>query len=66
MCLRFDACSLYATASVYVEIGNVFSAMFKSKSSSIELAQQALATYREILIKKGRLSPDGPFGSAQG
>lgn len=44
-------CSLYAPASIHWEIGNAFSAMFKRKYSSIELAQQALAIYREIPIK---------------
>jgi len=44
-------CSLYAPASIHWEIGNSFSAMFKRKHSSIELAQQALTAYREIPIK---------------
>ena len=44
-------CSLYAPASIHWEIGNAFSAMFKRKHSSIELAQQALKAYREIPIK---------------
>lgn len=43
--------SLYAPMSVHWEIGNAFSAMFKSKSSSIERAKQALESYREIPIK---------------
>ena len=43
--------SLCAPASVHWEIGNAFSAMFKRRSSSIELAKLALAAYREIPIK---------------
>ena len=44
-------CSLCATMSVHWEIGNAFSAMFKRRSSSIELAKQAIKAYREIPIK---------------
>jgi len=44
-------CSLFAPASVHWEIGNAFSSMFKSQRSSIKLAKQALAAYREIPIK---------------
>ena len=44
-------CSLYAPMSVHWEIGNAFSAMFKRRSSSIELAKQAIKAYREIPIK---------------
>jgi len=44
-------CSLCAPVSVHWEIGNAFSAMFKMRKSSIELAQQALIAYREIPIK---------------
>ncbi len=48
---RTEGCSLYAPSSVHWEIGNAFSAMFKRRSSSIELAKLALAAYREIPIK---------------
>ncbi len=44
-------CSLCAPVSVHWEIGNAFSAMFKRRKSSIELAKQALAEYKEIPIK---------------
>ena len=44
-------CSLCAPKSVHWEIGNAFSAMFKRRSSDIELAKQALTAYREIPIK---------------
>ena len=44
-------CSLCAPMSVHWEIGNAFSAMFKRRSSSIELAKQAIKAYREIPIK---------------
>jgi len=43
--------SLCAPHSVHWEIGNAFSAMFKRKSSNIEVAKLALAAYREIPIK---------------
>ncbi len=43
--------SLCAPISVHWEIGNAFSAMFKRRKSSLELAKQALAVYREIPIK---------------
>ena len=44
-------CSLCAPMSVHWEIGNAFSAMFKRRSSSIELGKQAIKAYREIPIK---------------
>ncbi len=44
-------CTLYAPSSVHWEIGNAFSAMFKRRKSSIELAKQALVAYRGIPIK---------------
>ncbi len=44
-------CSLFAPASVHWELGNAFSAMFKRRQSSVELARQALAVYREIPIQ---------------
>ena len=44
-------CSLYATASVHWEIGNAFSAMFKRRKSTVELAKQALNEYRKIPVK---------------
>ncbi len=43
--------SLCSPVSVHWEIGNAFSAMFKRRKISIELAKQALAVYREIPIK---------------
>ena len=43
--------SLCAPKSVHWEIGNAFSAMFKRQKLSLELAQQALAIYRNIPIK---------------
>ncbi len=43
--------SLCAPKSVHWEIGNAFSAMFKRQKISLELAQQALAIYRDIPIK---------------
>ena len=48
---KTKGCSLCSPMSVHWEIGNAFSAMFKRKSSDIELAKQALAAYREIPIK---------------
>ena len=44
-------CSLYAPASVHWEIGNAFSAMFKRRKSTVELAKQALNEYRKIPVK---------------
>jgi predicted nucleic acid-binding protein len=44
-------CSLFSPSSVHWEIGNAFSAMFKRRQSSIELAKRALSAYREIPIK---------------
>lgn len=44
-------CSLYAPASVHWEIGNAFSAMFKRRQSTVELAKQALNEYRKIPVK---------------
>jgi predicted nucleic acid-binding protein len=43
--------SLYAPVSVHWEIGNAFSAMFKRRQSSVELAKQALNVYRKIPVK---------------
>ncbi len=43
--------SLCAPKSVHWEIGNAFSAMFKKRKSSLELAKQGLAVYWEIPIK---------------
>ena len=43
--------SLCAPKSVHWEIGNAFSAMYKKQKLSLELAQQALAIYRDIPIK---------------
>jgi len=43
--------SLCAPKSVHWEIGNAFSAMFKRKQITLDLAQQALAIYRKIPIK---------------
>ena len=48
---KTKGCSLCAPMSVHWEIGNVFSAMFKRRSSNIGLAKQALTAYREIPIK---------------
>lgn len=44
-------CSLYAPPSVHWEIGNAFSAMFKRRKSSLELAKRALGAYCEIPIR---------------
>ncbi len=44
-------CSLYAPVSVHWEIGNAFSAMFKRRQSTVELAKQALNAYRKIPVK---------------
>lgn len=46
-----DGASLLAPSSVHWEIGNAFSAMFKRKIITIEVAQKALAAYRSIPIK---------------
>ena len=48
---KTKGCSLCAPKSVHWEIGNAFSAMFKRRSSNIDLAKQALTAYREIPIK---------------
>ena len=48
---KTKGCSLCSPVSVHWEIGNAFSAMFKKRSSDIELAKQALTAYREIPIK---------------
>ncbi len=48
---KTKGCSLCAPMSVHWEIGNAFSAMFKRRSSNIDLAKQALTAYREIPIK---------------
>ena len=42
---------LCAPASVHWEIGNAFSVMFKRQKVSLDVANQALAIYREIPIK---------------
>jgi predicted nucleic acid-binding protein len=44
-------CSLYAPVSVHWEIGNAFSAMFKRRQSTVELAKQALNVYQKIPVK---------------
>lgn len=44
-------CSLYAPPSVHWEIGNVFSAMFKRRSSSLDHVLNALEAYQEIPIR---------------
>ena len=44
-------CSLYAPVSVHWEIGNAFSAIFKRRQSTVELAKQALNVYRKIPVK---------------
>ena len=41
---------LIAPGSLYYEVGNAFSAMFKRKRIELEQAQQALTSYREIPI----------------
>ena len=46
-----NGCSLCSPVSVHWEVGNAFSAMFKRRKISIDLAKQALAVYREIPIK---------------
>ncbi len=43
--------SLCAPISVHWEVGNAFSAMFKRRQLSIELAKKGLVAYREIPIK---------------
>lgn len=43
--------SLCAPVSVHWEIGNAFSAMFKSKRATLKQAKSALVAYREIPIK---------------
>lgn len=43
--------SLVAPKSVHWEVGNAFSAMFKRNATTIELAEQALQTYKTIPIK---------------
>ena len=43
--------SLCAPASVHWEIGNAFSAMFKRRQSTVELAKKALAIYQAIPVK---------------
>ncbi|MDQ7017167.1 MAG: type II toxin-antitoxin system VapC family toxin [Gammaproteobacteria bacterium] len=43
--------SLCAPISVHWEMGSAFSAMFKRRSLSLEMAKFALAAYREIPIK---------------
>ncbi len=43
--------SLCSPLSVHWEIGNAFSAMFKRRKISIDLAKQALDVYREIPVK---------------
>lgn len=46
-----EGSSLCAPASVHWEIGNAFSAMFKRRQTTVELAKQALAIYRAIPVK---------------
>ena len=46
-----SGCSLFAPMSVHWEIGNAFSAMFKSQRLSIEKSKAALTVYRKIPIK---------------
>ena len=46
-----EGSSLCAPASVHWEIGNAFSAMFKRRQTTVELAKQALAIYRSIPVK---------------
>ena len=41
---------LIAPGSLYYEVGNAFSAMFKRKRIELEQAQQALTSYQEIPI----------------
>jgi len=43
--------SLVAPKSVHWEVGNAFSAMFKRNATTLELAEQALQTYKTIPIK---------------
>ena len=43
--------SLCAPASVHWEIGNAFSAMFKRRQSTLDLARKALAVYQAIPVK---------------
>ncbi|MEE9492667.1 MAG: type II toxin-antitoxin system VapC family toxin [Gammaproteobacteria bacterium] len=43
--------TLFAPPSVHWEIGNAFSAMFKRRQTSLEMAKQALIAYQEIPIK---------------
>ncbi len=46
-----EGCSLCAPVSVHWEIGNAFTAMFKSRRLSLESAKQVLSAYQEIPIK---------------
>ena len=46
-----EGCSLCAPASVHWEIGNAFSAMFKRRQTTVELAKKALAVYQAIPVK---------------
>jgi len=43
--------SLVAPKSVHWEVGNAFSAMFKRNATTLELAEQALETYKSIPIR---------------
>lgn len=46
-----EGSSLCAPASVHWEIGNAFSAMFKKRQTTVELAKKALAIYQAIPVK---------------
>ena len=46
-----EGSSLCAPASVHWEIGNAFSAMFKRRQTTVELAKKALAVYQTIPVK---------------
>ena len=46
-----EGSSLCAPASVHWEIGNAFSAMFKKRQTTVELAKKALAVYQAIPVK---------------
>ena len=46
-----EGSSFCAPASVHWEIGNAFSAMFKRRQTTVELAKKALAIYQAIPVK---------------
>ena len=46
-----EGSSLCAPVSVHWEIGNAFSAMFKRRQSTLDLARKALAVYQAIPVK---------------